>query len=212
MNEPKKETVRITLPPRLDGKPGAANPREAAMVNLPPKPLPTATGAPPTMPSPPKPGAPPTPGGIMPPAPPKPFAMPSLPKPGMTATPPAPAMPRPPGAPAAPTAAPLPPKPLSAAPKPAVAPPAALRPVSSAEASKSTSKVNLAPPSRPPRPTLSAFPHSRHYHRVENDETIRKPSRSLVLAAPFRSYEPGAEGSRRRRRKRAKRPNGATPI
>jgi len=53
------------------------------------------------------------------------------------------------------------------------------------------------PPSRGPRPTLRIFPHSKHYHRVEYDETIRKPSRSLVLAAPFRSYEPGAEGSRR---------------
>ena len=66
MNEPKKETVRIVLPPRRDGKPGAANPREAAMINLPPKPLPTAAAAPAGMPAPPRPAMPPVPGAATP--------------------------------------------------------------------------------------------------------------------------------------------------
>jgi len=70
MNEPKKETVRIVLPPSRDGNPGAANPREAAMINLPPKPIPAAAGAPPTMPAPPKPITPPAPGAAIPPKPP----------------------------------------------------------------------------------------------------------------------------------------------
>ncbi|MGA0111941.1 MAG: EpsI family ATP-binding protein, partial [Chthoniobacterales bacterium] len=91
--EPKKETVRIVLPPRRDGIPTAANPREAAMVNLPPKPLPTATGAPPTMPAPPKPFSAPAPAA---PLPPKPVAV------------------------AAPIAAPKPPMPAAAVPKPPV--------------------------------------------------------------------------------------------
>ena len=40
MSEPKKETVRIVLPPRRDGQPAASGPRETAMINLPPKPVP----------------------------------------------------------------------------------------------------------------------------------------------------------------------------
>ena len=36
MSEPKKETVRIVLPPRRDGQPLASSPRETAMINLPP--------------------------------------------------------------------------------------------------------------------------------------------------------------------------------
>ena len=39
MSEPKKETVRIVLPPRRDGQPLASSPRETAMINLPPKPI-----------------------------------------------------------------------------------------------------------------------------------------------------------------------------
>ena len=49
MSEPKKETVRIVLPPRRDGQPLASNPRETAMINLPPKPVqkPVASESPP---------------------------------------------------------------------------------------------------------------------------------------------------------------------
>ena len=39
MSEPKKETVRIVLPPRRDGQPPASSSRETAMINLPPKPI-----------------------------------------------------------------------------------------------------------------------------------------------------------------------------
>ena len=39
MSEPKKETVRIVLPPRRDGQPPASSSRETAMINLPPKPV-----------------------------------------------------------------------------------------------------------------------------------------------------------------------------
>jgi len=174
MNEPKKETVRIVLPPRRDGAPAAANPREAAMVNLPPKPLPTAQGAPPTMPAPPKPpGAPvvPPPPGIPRPAgaaplPPKPVAAPppmgAPPRPAAPSvpaptagipTPPRPSMVPPPSAPRPPmpAAAPAP-----AAPKPAVAPPPSMADVA---AKKETAKIQLPPPGRPaPQATVKIGP------------------------------------------------------
>jgi len=120
MNEPKKETVRIVLPPRRDGKPGAANPREAAMINLPPKPLPTVAGAPPTMPAPPRPAAPVAAGAVVPPPPPRPFSMPVIPKPGMPTAPTA--VPAPAATAATP---PPPPKPVGVAPVPVPKPPVA---------------------------------------------------------------------------------------
>lgn len=96
MAEPKKETVRIVLPPRKDNQPATANPRETVMLNLPPKPASIA------------PGVPPKPPGLVPPAPsgsglPKPPLPPST---GSLPTPPAPSAP-----PAAPGSAPTPPKP-----------------------------------------------------------------------------------------------------
>jgi hypothetical protein len=55
----------------------------------------------------------------------------------------------------------MPPKPVSAALRPAVAAPAALKPASSIEAKKSTSKVDVAPPSRPaPQATVKIAPAS----------------------------------------------------
>ncbi len=65
-DEPKKETVRIVLPPRRDGQPLASNPRETAMINLPPKPVPKppAPAAPGAAPAP----SVPPPAGIKPPA------------------------------------------------------------------------------------------------------------------------------------------------
>ena len=87
MSEPKKETVRIVLPPRRDGQPLASNPRETAMINLPPKPIqkpgapgsvsvPSSTEEPSTFPPLPKPPfapkAPPVEGLSAPPAAPKP--------------------------------------------------------------------------------------------------------------------------------------------
>ena len=91
--EPKKETVRIVLPPRRDGNHGAANPREAAMINLPPKPLPTMVGAPPTMPAPPKPGLPPAPSVPGMPPPPAAASAPMPPKPSVVVPAPVPKLP-----------------------------------------------------------------------------------------------------------------------
>ena len=88
MSEPKKETVRIVLPPRRDGQPLASNPRETAMINLPPKPMQkpgapesVSAGEPPAFPPVPKPPglpsfapkAPPVVGLSAPPAAPKPL-------------------------------------------------------------------------------------------------------------------------------------------
>ena len=52
----------------------------------------------------------------------------------------------------------MPPRPVSAAPKPAVAPPAALKPASAAEAKKSTSKVDVAPSRPTPQATVKISP------------------------------------------------------
>ena len=86
MSEPKKETVRIVLPPRRDGQPAASGPRETAMINLPPKPVPkpadpasagpegpaiSAVPKPPSLPSL-APKVPPSVGFSSPPAAPKP--------------------------------------------------------------------------------------------------------------------------------------------
>ncbi len=139
MSEPKKETVRIVLPPRREGQTLASTPRETAMINLPPKPVPAAPGAP-TPPS----------------APPTPPSAPSIPAAPAGLTPPsAPGIPKPPSFPGAavPPSAPAVPKPVSAPPSVAKAPgaptvplrmppsagasPAAVRP----EAKKETAKI-----------------------------------------------------------------------
>jgi hypothetical protein len=163
MSEPKKETVRIVLPPRRDGQPLASNPRETAMINLPPKPMqkpgtpesvsesPSA-GEPPAFPKPPglpsfAPKPPPVSGLSAPPAAPKPPPIagvaPAAPKP----PPVAPVVPKPPsvvgvspGVPksGAPPLAPKPPE-VPSAPKAPDVPP-----IASAESKKETAKV---PPS-----------------------------------------------------------------
>ena len=100
MSEPKKETVRIVLPNRNDGTPVPASPRENAMINLPPKPVPLS--------APPSPltrlvETPPASQGI-----PKPPSVPGIPKPpsagGMPMPPTAPGIPRPLAAPLLPAA------------------------------------------------------------------------------------------------------------
>ena len=70
MSEPKKETVRIVLPPRREGQPLSSTPRETAMINLPPKPVPASADAPPAPPAMPAP-----PAGLQPPS------APGVPKP-----------------------------------------------------------------------------------------------------------------------------------
>jgi len=113
MSEPKKETVRIVLPPRREGQPLASTPRETAMINLPPKPVPASSDAP-TPPS-----APAVPPSM--PAPPANFQPPS-----------APGVPKPPGFPggaAAPKPPGVPPS-APAIPKPASVPPSVAKPAS----------------------------------------------------------------------------------
>ncbi len=167
MAEPKKETVRIVLPARRDGQPVASNPRETAMINLPPKPVlaPAPAGSPiipppaaipspikppsagvPSIPRPPSaPGIPKPPGSPLV----APSAPPSIPRPPSAVTPPAPApvAPRPPSATVPPAAAqpPVAPTPVApslpkpAAPSPAPAPVAPAPIVS--ETKKETAKV-----------------------------------------------------------------------
>lgn len=133
MSEPKKETVRIVLPPRREGQPAAGNPRENAMINLPPKPAPVPPGGAPLPPSGLKPPAPPA--GLTPPKPPAPPVAPAGLKP------PAPVAPAAPAAPAIPAA----PKPAMPAPAPVAVKP---------EAKKETAKVSPSPSKPLPQATV----------------------------------------------------------
>ena len=129
MSEPKKETVRIVLPPRNGGDSVPASPRENAMINLPPKPVPVSAAPVPPAPIS-APGIPKIP--LIP-------AVPGIPKPpstgGVLKPPSAPTLIKPPGAPVVPvlpsaTVAPkafmpapivsggLPPSPLASTPGP----------------------------------------------------------------------------------------------
>jgi len=160
MAEPKKETVRIVLPARRDGTPVSSNPRETAMINLPPKPVPVQGG--PVIPA----GIKPPTSSLTPPPPsvPKPPSMPAIPKPpssaGAMPPPPAagPSIPKPPVMPPAATIPPMAPKPPTVPPAPV--PPVAPKPPSSgttplkpvapaplqAEAKKETAKVPASTP------------------------------------------------------------------
>ena len=143
MSEPKKETVRIVLPPRRDGQPLASSPRETAMINLPPKPIQkpgvpesvsVPEGEPPAIPPIPKPPgmAPKAPVGLStPPAAPKPPSIPGV----------APAAPRPPSVVGVPPGVPKPP---SFAAPPPLAPRAPVMPSASvAPAPKSPSVAGV---------------------------------------------------------------------
>jgi hypothetical protein len=93
MSEPKKETVRIVLPPRREGQSLASTPRETAMINLPPKPMPVP-GEASTPPAPPS--APAPPAGLQPPSAPGIPKPPSFPGAAGTPVPPsAPGIPKP---------------------------------------------------------------------------------------------------------------------
>jgi hypothetical protein len=137
MSEPKKETVRIVLPPRREGQPLASTPRETAMINLPPKPVPASAEAP----------AAPQPGGLQPPS------APSIPKP-----PSFPGAPKPPGmpgsAPNVPPSAPGVPKaavpssggmPAPALKSPVGPAPAAVKPQAKKETAKIASGIAVKP-------------------------------------------------------------------
>jgi len=165
MAEPKKETVRIVLPARRDGTPVTSSPRETAMINLPPKPVPVPGG---NVPVPPPSGLrpPPPPSGLSAPAIPRPPSMPSIPKPpssaGIGAPPPVappPSFPKPPSMPpaaAVPAEAPKPPSVMPAAsvapiaPRPPTGVGSPVKPVApaplQAEAKKETAKVPASAP------------------------------------------------------------------
>ena len=125
MPEPKKETVRIVLPARRDGGPVTSNPRETAMISLPPKPVlvppPNASSAP-LMPAPIAPSA---------------IGVPAIPRP-----PSIPAVPRPPVAPAAM-------QPPSTVFRPPSATPAFSAPAATALITPPSSPAAIKPPASP---------------------------------------------------------------
>jgi hypothetical protein len=184
MSEPKKETVRIVLPPRRDGQPLASNPRETAMINLPPKPF--APKAPPVEGlSPPAAPKPPSIAGLAPPAPKQPFVAPVAPKPpSVVGVPPGvpksasfagpPFAPKPPGT-AMPSASigPSAPKAPSVTGVPGIAPASP-----STESKKETAKV---PPSASgPRPNLPQA--SVHLQRRLGASASTSPSSAITVA------------------------------
>lgn len=146
MSEPKKETVRIVLPPRREGQPLASTPRESAMINLPPKPVPAPPSAPAvpppssvSAPSVPPPSIPTPPSNLQPPS------APGIPKPpsfpGVAPKPPgAPAVPKPVSVPSSAEVAPAVPKPASVGPAPV-----AVKPQAKKETAKVASTPGLAP-------------------------------------------------------------------
>ena len=177
MAEPKKETVRIVLPARRDGSPIASSPRETAMINLPPKPVPVPSGAS-LVPPPPV-----IPVGLKPPASmpgmpvaPKPPSIPAIPRP-----PSAPGMAVPPVLPSAPVfpagpAFPKPPSPPSAtvppmAPRPPI-PPSTVPP-SSAPVPPAAPKAP-APPAAPAAPVKPVAPAP--LHAEVKKETAKVPA------------------------------------
>ena len=161
MAEPKKETVRIVLPARRDGSPVTSSPRETAMINLPPRPVPVP-GKSSAVPPPPV-----VPAGLKPPGP-----MPGIPAaPKPPSVPAIPSIPKPPSAagslvPPVPPAAPSFPKPPSAtippmAPKPPVVPPSTVPPSSppARPAGPDSATMKLpTPPSSAPVPPVAPAP------------------------------------------------------
>lgn len=188
MSEPKKETVRIVLPPRREGQPATSTPRETAMINLPPKPVPAASApavpAPPSAPSVPKPPSPPSaphsPSGITPPSAPgiKPPSVPGV------------KVPSAPGVPVAPSGA----KPASVAPPgfrpPSVSAPAAVKPAASEVAAKVASSagkpqatVRLQPRPQPAAPSASsAFKVQSVEAEVESADSNEIPMNLTIVA------------------------------
>ena len=164
MPEPKKETVRIVLPARRDGLPVTSSPRETAMINLPPKPVPVPGGPVPATPL----GLRPPPPSVLPasaiPKPPSAPGMPAISTLPATAGGSAPAdvlpsLSKPPVAPPAAPASSGPPKPPSVLPAASIAPSAPkppsgvgspVKPVAPAplqgETKKETAKVPASTP------------------------------------------------------------------
>jgi len=202
MAEPKKETVRIVLPPRRDGQTLASNPREIAMINLPPKPVQKSPDLAPA--APPAPASVSPPAGLTPPAPmiPKPPASvaPGLPKPPSASGTAPPAPPRPPSAIGLPPT--LPPKPpgtglpFASIPPTAPKPPTiggapAIGPASLPfEAKKETAKV---PSSTGPKPGM---PQATVQIKPKPPATVSKSgSPGSITVIPPTQVQPAGEVS-----------------
>ena len=190
MSEPKKETVRIVLPPRNEGTPVPASPRENAMINLPPKPvLAPLAGAAPI----PAPGIPRIPSVPAVPGIPKPPSAPGILKPPSTAGlvkppagPQAPVLPSATVAPMAPTPAPVASGGLASGPSPlssVASGPAPIPPL----AKKETSKVGGlgAPTKILPQATV----------QFKRPSASTSTSRSVSTSAPIIVSKPVDQGS-----------------
>ena len=184
MAEPKKETVRIVLPARRDGSPIASNPRETAMINLPPKPVPVPSGSS-LVPPPPV-----IPVGLKPPSSmpgipvvPRPPSVPAIPRPPSapgTVVPPV--LPTAPPAPPAPPAVPSFPKPPSAtvpplAPRPPVVPPSTVPPSSAPVPPAALAPKAPVPPTAPAAPASPVKPVApAPLHAEVKKETAKVPA------------------------------------
>jgi hypothetical protein len=162
--EPKKETVRITLPPRPAGQPAApvARGRDTVRINMPARP--PAAGMPPRPPAPGGPVArPPTAQTPLPPAPPRPVTPPPVFRSGTTPTTTAAALP---ARPSALTSAAAPPGP-SAGPR------------------KETARITVLPD--PPAKQASAVQMKKTQPLVTMPEPIAQPA--PITVAPAISVE-----------------------
>ncbi len=173
--EPKKETVRIALPPRPPGDSGASKPAgsETVRINMPARP--PSNGAP-RPPAPPAGGAPRPPMSAppVPPAPPKAVARPPLFRPSPAGATPPPAPPRP--------VAPPPPPPPPAA--------SAVGIASSAGPRKETARISVAPAAAVPP---SSVQMKKTQPLVTMPEPARQNSAIPVHPAPD-EYEAVEEG------------------
>lgn len=207
MAEPKKETVRIVLPARRDGSPVASSPRETAMINLPPKPVPVpgapsvglkpptsmpgvpSVPKPPSMPAIPKP--PSAPGSVVPPVPTMPPVMPGTAKIPAASVPPM--VPKPPVPPSTVTP---PSVPASTAPKPPVAPAAPVVPIKpvapaplQAEAKKETAKVPASTPGAKVLPQATV-----QFQKKPEASTPKSVSTTAAITVAAPSTESSASG------------------
>lgn len=203
LNEPKKETVRITLPPKLPAPTGneSGGSNETVRINLPAR-APSAPEAP-------KMARPPIPNAGSAPAARPPMARPPIPTPSGTTPvrPPSFSPPRPPAPAGGPALAPagaapatpaMPPRPKILPPPPRVIPPAA--PAVSAAASpagpkKETARINILPEAASPAASvamaktqpLMAAPTTRVHSAPVNVATMSSPAAASSLAGSLES-------------------------
>jgi hypothetical protein len=173
--EPKKETVRITLPPRPSTAAGAQPRRDTVRINMPPRP--PGNGAPP-----------PRPGPMRPPAPPAGTARPPMahsplpPAPAKTVTPPPLFKGKPAPAAASSTAAPAPLLPKVAPPGPISPPPSERAPLPGSGPKKETARITVLPD--PPAKPLGAVQMKKTQPLSTMPEPVTPMSSITVAPAP----------------------------